>query len=163
MGRFSVRTSVRSYVRTYVPPSGPSSQAWGPASQAWGPASHAWSLRPGWLSGPQAWLAGPQAWLDGPKGGQTYKWTENLPIPQDFAPYQGRCPKRKTFSRCLQEAVDKLLQNSLRCMATIIILPNQFFPYRLECIYRKNFLFQDNSCYFLQMPLKQLTSCSSTL
>ena len=48
-----------------------------------------------WLAGPQAWLAGPQAWLDGPEGG-TNGWTdgrtENLPILQDFVPYQGRCP-----------------------------------------------------------------------
>ena len=49
----------------------------------------------GW-AGPQIWLAGPQTWLDGPEGG-TDGWmnkrTENLPILQDFVPYQGRCPK----------------------------------------------------------------------
>ena len=40
-----------------------------------------------WLAVPQAWLAGPQIWLAG-----SHRLTENLPILQDFAPYQGRCP-----------------------------------------------------------------------
>ena len=40
-----------------------------------------------WLAVPQAWLAGPQIWLAGP-----HRLIENLPILQDFAPYQGRCP-----------------------------------------------------------------------
>ena len=44
----------------------------------------------------QAWLAGPQAWLDGPEegwmDGRTDVRTENLPILQDFVPYQGCCP-----------------------------------------------------------------------
>ena len=46
-----------------------------------------WLARPqAWLAGTQAWLAGPQAWLDGPEGGNTYGWTDNLPMLQ-FFPY----------------------------------------------------------------------------
>ena len=47
----------------------------------------------------------PKAWVDGPEGGtdgrtdgrtdgQTNVRTENLPILQDFVPYQGHCPKK---------------------------------------------------------------------
>ena len=61
-----------------------------------------WVIQPG--------LSPSKAWLDGPEGGdkrtykRTYEWTyermyertykrmENLPILQDFVPYQGRCP-----------------------------------------------------------------------
>ena len=44
------------------------------------------------LAGRQAWLAGPQAWLDGPEGGRMYGRMLDLPILQDFVPYQTRCP-----------------------------------------------------------------------
>ena len=59
------------------------------------------------LAGSEACLAGSKACLagswaleggNGHTGGQTdrqtYGWTENLPIIQDFVPYWGRCPKK---------------------------------------------------------------------
>ena len=59
-------------------------------------------------SGQDGWVSGLAGWASGlagqPRGGiygwtnkrtdiQTYRRTENLPILQDFVPYQGRCPK----------------------------------------------------------------------
>merc|ERR1711895_315254 len=35
--------------------------------------------------------------MDGRTGGQTDGRTENLPILQDFVPYQGRCPATAQF------------------------------------------------------------------
>ena len=113
---------VRSFVRPSVPPSGqawgPANQAWAPVSQAQGPASHPWSLRlagwlglrPGWLGLRPGWLGLRPGWLGLRPGWMAqrgdvrtnertnermYKWTENLPILQDFVPYRGRCPKMK--------------------------------------------------------------------
>ena len=88
----------------------PSSQASEPAKQASEPLRPGWlalrpaclalkpawlALRPDWLGLRPAWLAlGPSrgGWTDGRTYGWMYGQTENLPILQDFIPYQGCCP-----------------------------------------------------------------------
>ena len=68
---------------------GPQSQLGGLQSQLGGPQSQ--------LGGPQSQVGGPQSQVGGPSGGRTDERTngriENLPILQDFVPYQGRCRK----------------------------------------------------------------------
>ena len=85
----SIHPSVLPSVRPSVPPfwlAGP--QAWLAGPKTWLAGPQIWLAGPqAWLAVPQAWLAGPQIWLAGP-----HRLTENLPILQEFAPYQGRCP-----------------------------------------------------------------------
>ena len=65
-----------------------------PISEAWLASWEAWlAFLEAWLAGSEACLAGSKACLAGSwalEGGNV--WTENLPILQDFVPYQGRCP-----------------------------------------------------------------------
>ena len=72
-------------------------------------------LRPGWLGLRPGRLALRPGWM-AQRGGQTYErtivrtdgrtdgWTENLPILQDFVPYQGRCPATAKLTRKLFKA-----------------------------------------------------------
>ena len=51
-------------------------------------------LRPGWLGLRPGWMAQRgDVWMDRQTDGQTDGQTENLPMPQEFVPYWGRCPK----------------------------------------------------------------------
>ena len=60
------------------------------------------SIRSGWASDLAGW----------PRGG-TDRWTENLPILQDFVPYQGHCPastyKYKEKVQQCKETADHLM------------------------------------------------------
>ena len=48
-------------------------------------------LRPGWLGFRPAWLGLRPGWM-AQRGEWTNRLTENVPILQDFVPYQGGCP-----------------------------------------------------------------------
>ena len=88
MGRFSVRL----FVRLFIPPQGYpvrlEAQSARPSQPDVRPS------QPGRLTGSQAWLDGHEGdgWTDVQMSLQTNKWTENIPILQDFVPYQGRFP-----------------------------------------------------------------------
>jgi len=63
------------------------------------------ALRLGWLALKFGWLSLGLCWLSDPGGTDvctyvgTDKWTENIPILQDFFPYWGHCPKRKEYEK----------------------------------------------------------------
>ena len=57
----------------------------------------------------------------------------------------------KASSNCLQKAVDKLLQHTLRVITTIISIPNQFLWLTGRYVSDKNFIFWDNSWYSLKL------------
>ena len=81
MGRFSVCSSVRPYVRLF-PPQASGIAGWASDLADWG------SGLAGWASGLAGWASGLAGWPRGGTDVRMYVHRGNLPILQDFVPYQ---------------------------------------------------------------------------